>query len=187
MKVVVWKPFGNPIKEEQWLNGLAARGYSLTEARWMRYVFNKDEKCEYTYRIDLLRHTPQSPEGQEYMEFLEGSGIEVISTYRRWIYLRKKNQDGPFEMYTDARSKTAFYKRLEKLWLTLAIMEMLIGLGNVLLVVQDFITDDLYSFQYLNLFGGALCFLVGILFLLRLYLPIYFLRKRLEKEMQLFE
>ena len=49
----------------------------------------------------------------------------------RWVYLQKKTEDGPFEMYTDTESKIAQYSKIMKflkIFLTVEIICFLMEL-----------------------------------------------------------
>ncbi len=57
-----------------------------------RYLFEKGSPGAYVYRIELLQYMPGHPEGAAYLEFLAESGIEVVASSLRWVYLRKKKR-----------------------------------------------------------------------------------------------
>jgi hypothetical protein len=51
----------------------------------------------------------------------------------RWVYLRKKAADGPFDMYTDMESRHRYYKRLIIFYQTLFILEFGAGFFNLVI------------------------------------------------------
>lgn len=114
MKHTVYKVFtiGAYEKEEKWLNEMAAKGMILTDVGICRYVFEEGTPGEYTYRLELLNHRPSHIESVSYIKFLEDAGVEHVGSYLRWVYLRKKTQDGTFELYSDVDSKIKHYKRV---------------------------------------------------------------------------
>ena len=70
------------------------------------------EPGEYIYQIDLL--DDWMGDKKDFSEFMEDSGVEVVAQWYRWVFLRKRAEEGPFEMYTDIESKIVQYKRMEK-------------------------------------------------------------------------
>ena len=88
-------------KEEQWLCDMAAQGKALVSARYITYEFEDSEPGEYAVRLEMLEHAPTSPEGQQYIEFVESTGAEYVGKVMKWVYFRKKTADGPFELHGD--------------------------------------------------------------------------------------
>ena len=57
----------------------------------MRYTFSEGEPNEFTYRIDLLENNWRNhPVSKKYIEFIEETGAECVSTSGRWAYFMKK-------------------------------------------------------------------------------------------------
>ena len=131
MNKVVFKPFWNVEKEQKWLNHMASNGYALIDYFWIRYVFEETPPGEYSYQIDLLEHSKRSPETELFFSFLQESGIEVVATYMRWAYLRKRSADGAFQLYSDKESRLAYLMRIRNFWIVLEILEIFAALTNV--------------------------------------------------------
>lgn len=110
-------------EEEVWLNEMSQKGWAFKKFFLGYYTFEPCEPGEYNYQIDLLDNW--SGEKEDYATFMDESGVEVISQWYRWVYIRKKAADGPFEMYTDAESKIAQYRRIKNFFLVGLIIEML--------------------------------------------------------------
>jgi len=181
MKYIVRKAFWDYEKEEKWLNEMSAKGLALTDYSWCRYVFEETPQSEYTYRIELLENLPTHAESIAYIKFLEESGIEYVSSYMRWIYIRKKSSDGVFDIYSDADSKIKHYKRVNTLWSTLMWSDFAIGLSNIITGVKDVDKTNIWnSLKHINLFSGIFLVIVGLLFF-RLGSPI---RKKIRKLQQ---
>ncbi|MBP7175599.1 MAG: DUF2812 domain-containing protein [Thermoclostridium sp.] len=53
---------------------------------------------EYIYRIELLENHHSHNDSIAYVQFLEENEIECVAKHMRWIYLRRKSCDGPFEI-----------------------------------------------------------------------------------------
>lgn len=88
-------------KEEQWLCDMAARGKALISARYITYEFEDSQPGEYAVRLEMLENPPDSPEGRQYISFVEETGAEYLGKVMKWVYFRKKTADGPFELHGD--------------------------------------------------------------------------------------
>jgi hypothetical protein len=174
MKHIVRKIYWNYENEECWLNNMAAKGLALTDYSWCRYVFEDAEPGEYIYRIELLDQTANHAESQKYISFLEDTGVEFVASYMRWVYFRKKTADGPFNLYSDIDSKITHYQRVSAFWLTLACMELFIGLSNV---VTSLLNTPI---KVMNLSVGCFLLAAGILFF-GIGLPVFRKMRRLKK------
>jgi hypothetical protein len=130
---VIRKAYWDYEKEESWLNQMSAMGMALIDYSWCRYVFEQAQPNEYIYRLELLKNHHSHPDSISYIRFLEESGVECVAKYMRWIYLRKKASEGPFDIYTDLESKYKYYKRVFAFWNTLFLFEFSIGLFNLLI------------------------------------------------------
>ena len=99
-------------KEEQWLNEMAAKGLALHSVGFCRYEFTPCQPGEYNIRLELLENMPNHPESQQYIAFMEESGIEQIGSYYRWIYFRKKNDGIAFDLFSDYDSRIKHLNRI---------------------------------------------------------------------------
>jgi len=124
MRTKVIKFFADYTKEEDWLNNMAARGWNLVAVSPPSYTFEESQPGEYTYRITLLEHTAQHPDTIDHIRMMEDTGVEHVTTYWRWVYYRKKDPHGNFQIYTDMESQIAFYNRMAKLiaWFAAGLM-----------------------------------------------------------------
>ncbi len=118
-------------KEEQWLNHMAAQGKCLTGVGFCRYVFEDSAPGAWQIRMELLEHTPGSPEGREYLAFLEETGAQPVGKWIRWVYFRKQTQDGPFDLFSDNRSRMAHLTRIIRFILPLAWLNVVFGAVNL--------------------------------------------------------
>jgi hypothetical protein len=180
MKHIVRKAYSDFLKEERWLNEMAARGLMLTDYSWCRYVFAEGNPGEYTYRIELLENRPTHPESVAYIRFLEENGVECVATYMRWIYLRKKSSDGPFDIYSDIVGKIQHFQRVNALWTVLMCMEFGALLCNLLVVLAFVLSADA-PFPTANAVCVAILIPVEIL-LFRLVWLIRKMIRRLKQE-----
>lgn len=156
---IVRKPYWNYEKEEKWLNEMAAKGLGLRKYSWCRYEFEDMPKGEYTYRIIYLKESFNHPESQKYIEFLEETGVEYVSSYMHWVYLRKKTADGPFEVYSDIDSKLQHFRKINAWWTFLMLLEF----GAAAINIVTYLIDRRYPTTP-NLYMGLVVFALGIMF-----------------------
>lgn len=121
-------------KEEAWINEMAQKGFNFMENSVIRYTFSDGEPNEYIYRIELLKNRANHPESWQYINFMKETGVECISTNGRWAYFRKKEADGPFDLYSDIDEKIQHYKRNLN-YVSLILLLNLIILGVNLVIV----------------------------------------------------
>ncbi|MEK3866025.1 DUF2812 domain-containing protein [Paenibacillus sp. FSL H7-0716] len=176
MKHVVRKLIWDYEKEEKWLNEMSAKGMALSELSWCKYVFTETPNNEYTYRIELLDNLPDHTDSIKYLKFLEENGIDCVSTYMRWVYLRKKSVEGPFDIYTDLESRIKHYKRINRLWKSVMWLELILGLFNVMIGVINYSFSS-QNLSMVNVIMGGMLILLGLAFLI-LGAPI---RKKIKK------
>lgn len=120
-KKIVYKAYYNFEKEEAWLNMMSAKGYNLISYTAIKYIFEKTNDTDYIYRIEYLDEGKSKDNLENYLEFLEESGIEFVSRYNNWIYLRCKANCGRFDLFTDLDSKIKHYKSILKTYTTLML------------------------------------------------------------------
>ena len=167
-------------KEELWLNEMSAKGLGLSSVGYCRYEFTPCEKGEYNYRIELLENMPTHPESVQYIKFMEDSGIEQVGSYNRWVYFRKKSDDIPFDIFSDAPSRIKHLDRILLLLGILGAVNIYNGFYNILMAVSG---SGVFA---VNFSAGALCCLVGGLFAYGYY-KIWKKKDFLKKEHQICE
>lgn len=96
-------------QEEQWLDEMARQGWHLTAVSFLNYTFRRGAPRNDTYRLDYKPDRDMA----EYLAFITGAGWEHIGTMAGWQYFRLPEDAGKtVELYTDAESKIARYRRL---------------------------------------------------------------------------
>lgn len=177
MKHIIWKVMYDFEKEERWLNEMSAKGLSLSDYSWCRYVFEETPNTQYIYRIELLENVPKHPESMAYLRFLEENGIECAAMYWRWVYLRKEQSDASFEIYSDTESQLKHYNRLFHLFNTFMWIEIFAGVPNIILsMIYAFSNHSTVPFSF-NLVIGLLALGFAYIFY-KVGSPI---RKRIKK------
>lgn len=122
-------------KEVTWLNEMAAKGWAMTSFGCCVYHFEPCRPGEYLYQIDFGEGAFSVSE--DYREFMSEAGVEIVGVWGPYVFLRRKAEEGAFELYTDVESNMEHYIKirtmlkigfiLETLCL---IMEALAGLGG---------------------------------------------------------
>ena len=164
-------------KEEQWLNRMASKGLSLISAGFCRYEFEETLPGEYGIRMQLLEHGRRYPESERYIAFLEETGAQQVGACLRWVYFRKKKENGEFELFSDNASRVRHLVRILRMIEVVGGLNFLIGSCNLGLYAFCQMPENLVGL--LNLLLGLLCML-----------GVFRLRKktkRLRQEQQLFE
>lgn len=121
--MIKFKLYYDKDAEEVWLREMSLKGWAFKKFFLGFYTFEPCEPGEYNYQIDLL----DSWNGNkfDYASFMEGVGVEVVDQWWRWVYLRKKAADGPFEMYTDVESKIDLYRKIMNFFKIALVIEVI--------------------------------------------------------------
>lgn len=116
--------------EQDWLNGLSQEGWAMVGFAAGFYTFVPCQPGEYLYQVDLLPGSglrASDPAG--YAEFMEETGVEIVQRWFRWIFLRKRAEYGPFEVYTDIDSQIDMYRRIRQMFLWVLLLECCCSAG----------------------------------------------------------
>lgn len=84
-------------REQKWLNAMSRSGWNFVRTNGFIYTFEKGTPGEYIYKLDLPNESMTDVEVDAYYKFMEECGIEIVSSFKFWRYLRKKSADGPFD------------------------------------------------------------------------------------------
>ena len=113
-------------KEERWLNQMAMQGWALVEVGFCRYEFEACEPGEYIVRLQMQKNDP------DYVAFLEEIGAEYVGRMVQWIYVRRRAEEGPFELFSDTQSRLDHLNWIARMLLVAGVMNLLIGVINAL-------------------------------------------------------
>ena len=160
MKTTVKKTFLDIHKEEEWLNEQGENGLMLIAYHAGEYEFENVSPAKYQYKIDLPAYTGRKK--NEYLAFLEQTGISVVVEYGGRVYLRKKAADGPLDMYTEQKeAEKQMSKRLSFYFVT-AISQFMLG---VIMLVQILYFEKLEGIPfYIGIVFNAGLMISGIIF-----------------------
>ena len=141
-----WFTIADVEREEKWLNEMAAAGWLLE--KWngnFRYTFRRGERGAWLYKIDMIDDEERGLDGEVYINFLNECGIEVAYRYKKWLFLRKRAVDGPFDTANDLYSRLRITNKVYSYSIRVLCY----------LVVACFVTIAISMLGY-NLFEGNL-------------------------------
>jgi len=124
----VFRLYWDKDKEEVWINEMCDEGWALKKYFLGTYTFEKCEKGEYTYRIDLMRDIESVQESKDYIKFVEETGAEYVTSWYRWVFFRKKTSEGEFVLYTDNDSRISNYKSIRNMFIIAAFLEFIVAI-----------------------------------------------------------
>jgi hypothetical protein len=107
-----WFWLWNFEKEERWLNEMAGNGMILAGVGFARYDFDKCAPGEYIVRLEMLKEPVSRQASEDYIRFLEDTGVEHVGTLFRWAYFRKKAGGAPFDLFSDIDSRINHLNRM---------------------------------------------------------------------------
>jgi hypothetical protein len=85
-------------------------------------------------------------------------GIEAVATWDRWVYFRKKAEEGSLELFDDVDSKIEHYQRIGKFMLAIAVAQLGLAIPQFYYLL-DYLLEDSKIVLYLTTsIGGLLLF-----------------------------
>jgi len=166
-------------KEEQWLNEMAAQGLSLVNVAPFRYDFEETDMGAYQVRLEMLADLPSNPKSQNYIRFLEETGVEHIGTIFRWVYFRKGTEEAPFDLFSDIESRIAHLNRM-------LVIPLVLGISNVTSAFSWIERYHRYGYRISELWV-IIAILTTALMLLYGFIRIWHKKRQLQKERVLHE
>ena len=121
--MIKFKLYFDNEKEAEWLNEMSAKGYALTDYWWGFYSFEKCLPGEYVYQIDIVDGFFNVDD--DYRNFMEDIGVELVCMWGFWVILRKKAADGPFQLYTDVESSIEHYSKIKLMFKAATLLEII--------------------------------------------------------------
>ena len=159
-------------KEEKWLNEMAAKGFVLVSVGYARYDFEDCAPGEYNIRLEMLKNTINHPESQNYIRFLEETGVEHVGSIFRWIYFRKKADTAPFDLFSDIDSRINHLNRV-------LFIPAILGLANLFNAIN--MTHLYFNRNYPTPVPAILIWVVTILMAYG-FICLFAKKQRLKKE-----
>lgn len=124
-KVFKWYWVWDFEKEEQWLNAMAAEGWTLSRVGWCTYTFEWTEPGEYEVRLECRKAD------DAYISFVQETGAEYIGRVFMWIYFRRKSEMGRFELNGDLDSRITHLTTIGRSLFLIGVANLIIGLVNL--------------------------------------------------------
>ena len=109
--------------ETEWLNGMADQGYAMTGFCAGFYRFDSCEPGEYRYQVDFGDRFFGVTE--DYREFMQDTGAEIVQTWGYWVILRRLAEKGEFVLYTDVDSSIEHYTKIRKMFKVVTVFELI--------------------------------------------------------------
>ncbi len=110
-------------EETKWLNEKADEGLALTGFFAGFYTFEETEKGKWRYQVDFGEKFGTVTE--DYREFMNEAGIEIVQCWGYWIILRKLASEGEFQLYTDVESSIEHYTKILTMFKVVTIIEII--------------------------------------------------------------
>ncbi len=110
-------------KETEYINEMAGKGYAMTGFCAGFYSFDRCQPGEYIYQVDINEGFFRI--SNDYREFMQEMGVEIVCLWGPWVILRKKAAEGPFELYTDVESSIEHYEKIKKLFKIVIALEII--------------------------------------------------------------
>lgn len=144
-------------REQKWLNAMSRSGWNFVRTNGFIYTFEKGTPGEYIYKIDLPNDSMTDVEVDAYYKFMEECGIEVVSSFKFWRYLRKKSADGPFDTANNTMGQLSMVNKAygmatKMLCIMIAIFAVIILALNIAL---SFVTGIAAEFMSGMVYGIA--------------------------------
>ncbi|WP_107948938.1 DUF2812 domain-containing protein [Lysinibacillus parviboronicapiens] len=168
----------NPYDIEKWINDMALQGWHLQKFTWARFTFERGEKGSYIYRHDEIERLA-TPYEDDYLEFLQAAGIELVDRSGNIVFFRKSASEGPFELYTDKKTKISNLSKKMTLLLSLLLLNLVFGITGLSGDFSGPATDWL----------GLTVNIANVLIVLLLIIPFFRLvrlRKQLKRDLDVF-
>lgn len=106
------KLFFSAVKEEEWLNLLASRGYALVGRKFTGYIFAVDKvAAKYYYSVCLLPAPAEAEYSEHYMAEKSGHKTHPVCTFSNKAYYRTAVEESGEGVVIDATAKSKHLKR----------------------------------------------------------------------------
>ena len=133
--------------ETKWLNEMAEQGWAMKSFFAGFYSFERCEPGQYMYQVDFGNRFFSVSE--EYREFMQETGVEIVQSWGFWIILRKKAGEGAFELYTDVDSTIEHYTKIRRMFKAVAVVQILCLFLELYAGYSGFTMGFVFSFMIL--------------------------------------
>ncbi|MGN0324067.1 MAG: DUF2812 domain-containing protein [Oliverpabstia sp.] len=133
--------------ETKWLNEMSEQGWAMKSFFAGFYSFERCEPGQYMYQVDFGNRFFSVSE--EYREFMQETGVEIVQSWGFWIILRKKAGEGAFELYTDVDSTIEHYTKIRRMFKAVAVVQILCLFLELYAGYSGFTMGFVFSFMIL--------------------------------------
>ncbi len=131
--------------EVKWLNKMSQEGWAMTGFFAGFYSFEQCEKGKYEYQVDFGERFGSV--SNDYRDFMQEAGIEILQNWGYWIILRRLASEKPFELYTDVESAIEHYSKIRMMFKVAFLFELACALVEFIEGTQGFSIG--YAFAFL--------------------------------------
>ena len=110
-------------EETVWLNSMAQSGWAMTGFFGGFYTFDPCEKGAYLYQIDFTDRLFSV--SNDYREFMQEMGAEIVANWGFWTVLRKPASEGTFELYSDEDSQIEHYAKIRGMFKVITVIDVI--------------------------------------------------------------
>lgn len=82
----------------------------------------------------------------DYREFMEDIGVEIVQCWGYWVILRKLSSEGEFQLYTDVESGIAHYSKILKMFKAVTVMELICLMVEVVCALNGYYMGWVFAF-----------------------------------------
>lgn len=123
MEMVKFRMYFDKDEETKWLNEMSDEGYAMTGFAFCFYKFEECEKGKWRYQVDFSDN--MFSVSNEYREFMNSVGVEIVTLWGFWVILRKLTSEGEFELYTDVESRIENYTKIRTMFKVAMAIELI--------------------------------------------------------------
>jgi len=159
--MIVKRRYYDIMENEEWLNEMVQDGHAMNDcsAGLFKDVFSF-EKCEpgeYTFRVLMLDNNIKHVESMRYLRFLRESGVEHVGSNGNAVYLRKKADNTPFDIFTDRDSRLKYHNKMVRLyvWSLLAYPIIVVIAAGMMMLSRLLDISSEWWYAGAGLFGGV--------------------------------
>lgn len=120
--MITFRLYTDKEKGTEYLNEMSRKGYAMTGFLAGFFHFEACRPGEYLYQVDLTEGFFRVK--KDYREFMREMNVEIVCLWGPWVILRKKAEEGPFELYTDVESSIEYYERARWMFKIAAVLEI---------------------------------------------------------------
>ena len=132
--MIKFKLYLDKDEETRWLNAMAEQGWAVKRFFLGFYIFCRCKPGEYLYQIDFADQFGYL--SQTYRDFMEEMGVEIVCQWGFWVILRRRVEEGPFELYSDVESAMNHYRKIRTMFKIVTAIEIMCFLVEIVVILE---------------------------------------------------